>query len=54
MKEEEKANRRIKELAKRQEFVASMHEYKRKLMEMKLNHKREMKEKEEANRARFN
>ena len=54
MKEEERANRRIKELAKRQEFVASMHDYKASLMAMKAEHKRRTHEKEEADRMVFN
>ena len=53
MKEEERANRRIRELAKRQEFVAGMHDYKANLMAMKAEHKRRTQEKEDSDRMIF-
>ena len=53
-KEEERAQKRIKEAQRKSEFIARMHQIKEEKLMMKQNAMRELKEKEELSRSRIN
>jgi len=53
-KEEEKANKRIRDANRKAEFIENIHKIKNEKMEMKNSHYNNLKMMEETNRARFN
>ena len=54
MKEEEKANKRIKDLSRRQEFVSEMHKLKAEKFAMQANRRKIHQDTEAFNRTKFN
>ena len=54
MKEEEKANKRIKDLSRRQEFVSEMHKFKKEKFDMQDKRRKLQLETEMFNRTKFN